>query len=199
MELMIFFLVFMITTFAILIGLCIANQNKNNKIKNRQYSLNVKTLTFLKETDFKITNIFYITDNVTYREDNIYKKHIIVDKENKLICLLDYNNDTTTIVKFSEIINYEIYENKTLSTSGVGVGGLISLYGAESSANCKELKLIIRVNNYEKPQIVYNIISDTLFNIGSDKNSNEFRRYMTDLQNVVSFLEVIKNENQKLM
>lgn len=62
---------------------------------------------------------------------------------------------------------------------------------------CKDLKLIIRLNNYDNPQLVYNIISNTTFNIGINKSSHIYKQCIETLQEVVSFLEVVKNDNIK--
>ncbi len=62
---------------------------------------------------------------------------------------------------------------------------------------CKELKLIIRLNKYDTSQICYEIIFNTSFNMGINKSSSTYKQCINTLQEVVSFLEVVKNENMK--
>ena len=61
---------------------------------------------------------------------------------------------------------------------------------------CKDLKLIIMLNSYKNAQIVYNIISNTTFNTGLNKSTSQYKSCICSLQEVVSFLEVVKNENR---
>ena len=61
---------------------------------------------------------------------------------------------------------------------------------------CKDLKIIIRLNSYENAQIVYNIISNTTFNTGLNKSTSQYKSCISSLQEVVSFLEVVRNENR---
>ena len=121
---------------------------------------------------------------------------IAVDDENHNICLIDYLSKRYYIISFEELLNYELYENGSMITNGAAIGGLgIGIFGAEANGNCKDLKLIIRINNLTTPQVVYEIISNYMAGIGVDKTSPLYRQSITSLQEVVSFLEVIKNKN----
>ena len=70
------------------------------------------------------------------------------------------------------------------------------IFATETNGMCKDLKLIIRLNSYENAQIVYNIISNTTFNAGLNKSTSQYKSCISSLQEVVSFLEVVKNENR---
>lgn len=91
--------------------------------------------------------------------------------------------------------DYEVYENGSQQTYG---GAFYGLFGAETSGSCKELKLIVRINRYDISQICYEIIFDTTFNIGINKSSEIYKQCIGTLHEVVSFLEVVKNENKQL-
>lgn len=167
-------------------------------VREEQASMNKKINSFLKRFDFKTTKTFYLTDNATYGQSQTCKKFIAVDNDKKQLCLVDYAKASMNIVKFDEILNYEIYENGATATSGGAIGGFwLAGFAANTSQKTKELRLIIRLKKYDVPQVVYNIVSDTFLNYGLDKSTPEFKQCLSDLQEVVSFLEVIKSENAK--
>ena len=65
---------------------------------------------------------------------------------------------------------------------------LINL-ASEESGLCKELKLIIRINRYDISQVCYEIIFDSMFNIGINKSTTIYQQCISTLHEVVSFLE----------
>ena len=167
-------------------------------VREEQASMNKKINSFLKRFDFKTTKTYYLTDNATYGQSETCKKFIAVDNDKKQLCLVDYAKASMNIVKFDEILNYEIYENGATATSGGAIGGFwLAGFAANTSQKTKELRLIIRLKKYDVPQVAYNIVSDTFLNYGLDKSTPEFKQCLSDLQEVVSFLEVIKSENAK--
>lgn len=178
------------------IGCLIALSMKSSTTKQTQASTNSSVLRKLSESGFEISRTIYINDNYTYNIENHYKKCIHINSTNKQVVLIDYENGTFYILKFSEIINYEVYENDNLITTGGATGGLFTSIGtASTTQNCKDLKLIIRINNFETPQIVYSLINESLF--GSSKTSTEYKKCIASLQEAVSFLEVVKSNNTK--
>lgn len=121
---------------------------------------------------------------------------IVVDNEGHKICLVDYLSKRYYIINFDELLNYELYENGSVVTNGTTIGGFgIGIFGAESNGNCKDLKLIIRIKNFSTPQVVYDILSNYMAGIGVDKTAPLYRQCNASLQEVMSFLEVIKNNN----
>lgn len=181
----------------LLIVLAVQHANLSN-IKKRQEEINNKANQSIQNTEFKQTKLFFLNDYATYNQGNSCKKYISIDNENKKICLIDYSKGSLLIVGFDEILNYEIYENGSQQTIGGNVKGFWSgLFGAETNGMCKELKLIIRLNKYDTSQICYEIIFNTSFNIGINKSSSPYKQCINTLQEVVSFLEVVKNENMK--
>ena len=48
-------------------------------------------------------------------------------------------------MKFDELLNYEVYENNSLQTSAMGVGGFIGIMGAETTGQVKDLRLIKKI------------------------------------------------------
>ena len=161
------------------------NVNVNNFVNKEFYNFN-------KE------QILYISDCESYIKDNNFKMMIWVDATNKKVLFIDYKIKNAYIVNFAEILDYQIYENNTNVTSGGAIGGFFTtVYSAETTGNCKDLRLILRINNVTNPHITYEIIGDTFWNTGVSKDSKCYKKCIEDLQRVVSFLEVVKNENQQ--
>lgn len=146
---------------------------------------------------FRATKTFYLTDNFTHDKDEYCKKMLMVNTEAEEVMLIDYENNKMVKAKFSEILNYEIYENGSHTTTGLGMGGFVGVFGAETNGNCKDLKLIIRLDKIDNSQVVYDIVSDTAMNIGISKSTKVYQKCIKSMQEVVSFLEVIKNRNSK--
>ena len=170
-----------------------------SEVEKRQRNLNQKIFEHLREGNFSIAKIIYLNDYATYNKALDSKKIIGIDNENKRIALVDYEKAKIYIVNFQDILNYEIYENGSNSMIGGNVGGFGGgIFSAGINGMCKDLKLIIRLNSYETPQIVYNIILNTTFNAGVNKSTNQYKSCITSLQEVVSFLEIVKNENKKV-
>ena len=171
------------------------------KIKNickLQEKVNSNLDNFLKTANFVTTNKLLLNDIATWdKEESICKKHILIDNKNKQFCLVDYEKEDMFIFDFDEFLDYEIYENESKRTTGQSIGGnKHSSFTAETNDVCKDLKLIIRLNRYDKPQICYKIIYD-FCNMGSgtDKSSFVYKECISTLQEAISFLEIIKNEN----
>ena len=67
----------------------------------------------------------------------------------------------------------------------------------QTTGVCKELKLIIRIKQLECPQHVYEIVSTKgIANFGIGKNSQIYRTMFPTVQEVVSLLQVVLNENK---
>ena len=128
-------------------------------------------------------------------------KRLLVDNTNKRF-VIQKGNKYTKIYKFSELINYEVYENgasKVKGTAGkaliggafFGLGGLIvgSSMGRNISEKCNQLKLIIRVNDITCPQIVITYVD----NVDWDKSGFTYRNMKSNLQEICSILEYIIN------
>lgn len=167
-----------------------------SNVRKQQEEINKKANSYLEEMKFLQNKTFYLNDYTTYNQSSSCKKFISVDNENKKVCLINYNKGNLIIVGFDEILNYEVYENGSQQTIGAGVGGFwAGLFGAETNGICKDLKLIIRLKRYDISQINYDIIFNTSFNIGISKTTQIYKQCISSLQEVVSFLEVLKNEN----
>lgn len=181
----------------IMIVFAVQSINMSN-IRKRQEEINNQVKESLRIASFKPNRVFYLSDYATSGKPCQCKKYIGVDSENKKICLIDYDKGKLLIVNFDEISDYEIYENESLQTFG-GNGGAYGagLFAAGTDKMCKELNLIIRLNKYDISQVNYDIIFNTSFNIGIYKSSKVYKECLKSVQEVVSFLEVLKRENNK--
>ena len=196
MYFLIYWLVFLIVFLGTLLIIGAVHQSGVSNTRKNQENINSKANDSLKNSNFKSTKKFYLNDYATYNQSNNCKKFIAVDNDNKQICLIDYEKGSMLIVEFNEILNYEVYENGSNQTVGGNIGGFWSgIFGAETNGMCKELKLIIRLKRYDTSQVSYEIISNTSFNMGINKSTQPYKQCISTLQEVVSFLEVIKNEN----
>ncbi|MDE6302833.1 MAG: hypothetical protein K2M36_04540 [Clostridia bacterium] len=171
---------------------------KYRKAAKRQKTVNEKVLSEMQSRGFVPTRTFYFCDRSTFKKSDEYKQILAVDSERKLLGLVDYESGTFREVPFSEIVNYELYENGVMVTSGMGVGSLgIGGFSMQTSSICKELKLIIRLHRPDCPHVVYNIVSTKgLVNFGIGKNSQIYRICFPTVQEAVSLLQVIQSENK---
>jgi len=187
------FIVVFIGTFLIIL---VVHQSSTSNKRKYQEELNLKAKNSIESANFKTTKTFYLNDYATYNKDNSCKKIIVVDNDNKKLCLIDYEKGNLLFVEFNEILNYELYENGSNKTIGGNIGGFWSgIFGAETNGMCKELKLIIRLKRYDTSHVCYEIISNTTFNMGLNKSDQAYKQCISTLQEVTSFLEVVKNEN----
>ena len=196
MDFLIYWLVFLIVFIGMLLIIWAVHQSGVSNARKNQESINSKANKTLTSSNFNITKKFYLNDYATYNQSNNCKKFIAIDNDNKQICLIDYEKGSMLIVEFNEILNYEVYENGSNTTTGGSIGGFWSgIFGAETNGMCKDLKLIIRLKRYDTSQVSYEIISNTSFNMGINKSTQPYKQCISTLQEVISFLEVVKNEN----
>ena len=194
---LLFWLIFLIVFVGTLIIVGAINLSSISDACKQQEKINVNAHNILSNSNFNTNKIFYLNDNTTYNKSTDCKKFIAIDNDYKQICLINYEKGNMIIVNFNEILNYEIYENGSNTTTGGTIGGFWSgIFAAETNGNCKDLKLIIRLNRYDTSQISYDIISNTLFNVGINKSTQTYKKCISTLQEIVSFLEVVKKENK---
>lgn len=140
-------------------------------------------------------------------------KSINIETNGKKICRLLFDNENkvfqlqtgetlSKLYKFTDVINYEVYENGASKVSGTagkaliggaffGLGGMIigSSMGRTLQETCFQLKLIIRLNDIYNPQMEINYINS----VGYPKDSTAYQRKIENLQLVCSQLEYMIN------
>ena len=188
--------IILIFAVAVIIGV-FANDGALKKERKEQIKLNADTLEKVKAEGFVVSRIFYLTDYSTFNKPDDCKKILAVDTENKKLLLMDYSSKTHYVVNFNELLSYELYENSSMVTEGLGGGFGVGYFGGETKGMVRDLKLIIRLKSIAHPQVAYTLVSKTTLNMGIAKTSPVYRSISPALQEVVSLLEVIKNENKE--
>lgn len=149
-----------------------------------------------------LDNNFNTTKEINISASGWKLTKLLVDNDNKKFCI-QKGYRFTKCYNFSDLINYEVYENGTSKVKGTagkalvggaffGLGGLIigSNMGKSIKEKCNELKLIIRVNDISTPQIVITYID----NVDWDKTGFTYRNMKENLQEVCSMLEFMINQ-----
>lgn len=168
---------------------------KDKKNVSNNKAVNTDVLQKLQAEQFDVSNICYMADySSAGTTDNSEKQMLCVDTKNKKLALVNYADGSHIIVNFADLINYDVYNNgKTDTSGGVLYAGIVL---TESKEKCQELKLLLRLKSFEKPQFEYILVSQTLFNSGIDKGENKYGIIMNDLQQTIAYLELIINENK---
>jgi hypothetical protein len=169
---------------------------------NREIKKEIKVEIERKKIQTVVGDDFVVSKTVPILASGWATIKLIVDNEHKQFIYLSGKNQSKKY-KFSDIINYEIYENGHSKVKGragsaliggafFGLGGLI--VGSSMSRNinekCNQLKLIIRLNDFNCPQIVITYVD----NVDWDKNGWTYRNMKENLQSVCSMLEFMLNE-----
>ena len=145
---------------------------------------------------------FVITKEISILASGWSSTKLLIDNQNKKF-IYQKGKSFSRTYKFSDLINYEVYENGHSKVKGragsaliggafFGLGGLI--VGSSMSRNinekCNQLKLIIRLNDFDCPQIMITYVD----NVDWDKNGWTYRNMKENLQSVCSMLEFMLNE-----
>lgn len=127
---------------------------------------------------------------------------LLIDNQNKKF-IYQRGKIHSKTYSFSDLINYEVYENGKSQVQGragsaliggafFGLGGLI--VGSSMSRNvnekCNQLKLIIRLNDFDCPEIVITYVNTVDLN----KSSWTYKNMKNNIQTVCSMLEYMLNE-----
>ena len=191
--------ILVVFVFAVAVGIILfLSFHADKKRALHQKKINDDVVLKIKEVNFTPTRTFYFCDKTTYKKTDDYKQMLLVDSNNSKLGLIDYENGEFTAIDYSQILNYELYENGTLQLNGGAIGGLgIGGFSAQTNPICKELRLIIRMNSVDKPHVAYQIVaSKGIFNLGIGKNSVIYRTCFPTVQEVISLLQVILQQNK---
>ena len=169
---------------------------------NREIKKEIKVEIERKKIQTVVGDDFVVSKTVPILASGCATIKLIVDNEHKQFIYLSGKHQSKKY-KFSDIINYEIYENGHSKVKGragsaliggafFGLGGLI--VGSSMSRNvnekCNQLKLIIRLNDFDCPQIMITYVD----NVDWDKNGTMYRNMKENMQAVCSMLEYMLNE-----
>lgn len=137
----------------------------------------------LKEENFNATKTLVITDcrTIALTKDEA-KQKIFIDADNKKFFLTDYKKDKFFVLNFGDVIDCEIYETSAIASEG---------NRRRMKEFCNNLKLIIKIDNIDYPQIEYDIVFGRR---RVDKSSVQYQNLRDGLQEIKSFFDVIKSE-----
>lgn len=144
-----------------------------------------------KEENFVVEKYIYLNDSNTANCSNFEKKFIALNITQRKIGLIDYENSKVLVTKFCDVLDFEVYENNVNFLIGREIGD--EIIDIRQEVNCKDLKLIITLKNYENSSVIYNLVCKT----DVAKDSSLYKKIIFSLQNCISFLKIIKEENNK--
>lgn len=188
--------VFLIFCLGILLAMLIIGWGHTLDARQWQKHVNNKVMQSISKINFTITKIYYLTDyNTQLKEDNL-KKMLLVDNENEKFALVDYVNAKLIIVDYKDLLDFELYENEfKFSSQDINLDNKRHVGLNEKTKNrVKKLQLVVNINDFNKTQINYDLVSNSFLNLGIIKESMAFKTIIKDLQAVVLFFEEVKNK-----
>ena len=130
---------------------------------------------------------------------------IDIDTKNKLLGIYSYYENTSKIIKFNEVLDFEVFENGNSVVSsrtgsavagGFLFGGLGAVAGASGSRtisqNCNTLKLKIYTSN-----ILYSVIMIDFLNKSISKSSALYEQLTEVINEVISLLKIAREYNRQ--
>ncbi len=145
-----------------------------------------------------INKIINPTDIIPILANKAEPTNLIINKDTQKI-VIQQGLWLSKIYNFSEMINYEVYENgisKVRGTAGKTFVGKTFFCQNDLTANnesdkCTELKLAIRISDILNPQIIITYLS----NVHYSKSGTKYKKIIKNLQEICSTLEYIINAN----
>lgn len=180
--------------------------DRPKKEHTEQY--NNKIFGILKDKNFDVTKTYILPVFLWEKDKNNpkqsidigdkydHRKFVFVDEKNKKIGFIDYDKTDIIIVKYNDILSYEVKSNDTNDSS---------LWDIGNTKKCNYLELFVRINSEETNLVRLELISDfgRYDNFpgngfgGIDVTSQKYKNCITALYTFTSFLEVIINKKNK--
>lgn len=169
-------------------------------IESKHLSYTPEGIELLKRANVISDSIFVVSKIVDITASRLSATKLLIDNQNKKF-VYQKGKTYSKVYNFKDIISYEVYENGKIQVQGragaalvggafFGLGGLIAGSSMKRNVNevCNQLKLIIRLNDFDCTQIVIE------YNAGCDKNSLDYEKMRSNLQSVCSMIEYMINE-----
>ncbi len=165
----------------------------------------IEEINYLQDAINKLEQNNFIFAKIVKFNKQIYNKSlkifaIAVDEENRKMAFIDGFNFYTYVTSYEKLISYEVIKNGQLETSGnfgnALLGGLLlGTTGAILGASAKqtitekinELKIIIRINDLQINQLVFDLIKTTAL-----ENNKISREIFDGIEEVKSLFEYVK-------
>ena len=152
--------------------------------------------------------IDFINKNGISNSQSISLKNIAridIETQKKLLGAYSYYESESVVLKFEQILDFEIFENgnsvvssKTGSAivGGLLYGGLGAIAGASGSRiisdNCKTLKL-----NIYTTDVTNSVVTLDLLDKGIEKNSTEYENLKDTINKMIGFLKIARESNRQ--
>ena len=171
-------------------------------VKAKHLTSSAEGFELLKQADVVTDSSFVFSKSIDIKASGWLATKLLIDNQNKKF-IYQRGKTYSKTYNFSDLMNYEVYENGKSQVKGragsaliggafFGLGGLI--VGSSMSRNinekCNQLKLIIRLKDFECPEIVITYVD----NFDCDKNDSIYKDMKNNIQSVCSMLEYILNE-----
>lgn len=145
--------------------------------------------------DFKIDKEIRL-----YDVSHIRSARLLIDTKRKRF-IYAIGKDYSSIIEFKDILSYEVYEDGDSVVKGsagralIGgaffglTGAIIGSSGKRKVSNyCSSLKLLIRINDIDNPQIEITFINSQV-----EKDSSTYKNCIKSLQEISSYFEYMIN------
>ena len=187
-------LIFFIIIVALMVGapILITSSSKDKKMKDNALQ----------------NYIDFINKNGISNSQSISLKNIAridIETQKKLLGAYSYYESESVVLKFEQILDFEIFENgnsvvssKTGSAivGGLLFGGLGAIAGASGSRiisdNCKTLKL-----NIYTTDVTNSVVTLDLLDKGIEKNSTEYENLKDTINKMIGFLKIARESNRQ--
>ena len=171
-------------------------------VKAKHLTSSTEGFELLKQANVVPDSSFVLNKSIDIIATGWSAAKLLIDNQNKKF-IYQKGKKYSKAYNFSDLINYEVYENGKSQVQGragsaliggafFGLGGAIVGGSRSRSINekCNQLKLILRVNDFNCPEIVIIYVN----NVDVDKNSSIYKNMKNNLQSVCSMLEYMLNE-----
>ena len=152
---------------------------------------------------------YLIEKNKMENCQHISYKNIVrmdIDNKSKKLGAFSYYENESIILKFNEILDFEIFENGNSVISsrtgsavagGLIFGGLGAVAGASGSRtineNASTVKLKIYTNNIKNSVVTLDFLEK-----GISKTSNEYEEIRDVINKMISFLKIAREDNRQI-
>ena len=169
----------------------VAKYNKSNIL--HQAEVNRVVLDELHDSGFVLHKQIIFENIKTISGNRNDKKLILFDNENKKIVLIDYKTGKKGVGNYKDIIGCEVYENSDSQISGTSLGNYgIGIFNGISVGRVRTLRIVIRLKDYECPYVTYDLIDENMTIFTIPKNDIRYIRILDSIQELKSYIEVIK-------
>ena len=144
---------------------------------------------------------FVVSKTISIAASGWSSTKLLIDSEHELF-IYQQGDSLSKTYRFFDLINYEVYENGQSKVKGragsaliggafFGLTGLIvgSSMSRKIEDKCNQLKLMIRLNDLDHPQIVITYVD----NVAWDKTGFTYRTMKENLKQVCAALEYMMN------